>query len=56
MTLRGNIAIQVVSGSFDTFSFFDFIVEDVIPHMNPFPDAESVLVLDNCQIHHSEAL
>jgi transposase len=24
--------------------------------MNPYPDACSVLVLDNCRIHHNEAL
>jgi len=24
--------------------------------MNPFPDERSVLVLDNCRIHHNEAL
>lgn len=24
--------------------------------MRPFPDARSVLVLDNCRIHHSQAL
>jgi len=24
--------------------------------MNPFPQEQSVLVLDNCRIHHNEAL
>lgn len=24
--------------------------------MNPFPDARSVLVLDNCQIHHNDPI
>lgn len=24
--------------------------------MNPFPDVESVLLLDNCRIHHTDAL
>jgi hypothetical protein len=24
--------------------------------MNPFPEEQSVLVLDNCCIHHNEAL
>lgn len=24
--------------------------------MNPFPDKHSVLIMDNCQIHHTDAL
>lgn len=24
--------------------------------MNPFPDSRSVLVMDNCRIHHNETL
>jgi hypothetical protein len=24
--------------------------------MNPFPDKHSVLVMDNCRIHHTDAL
>lgn len=27
-----------------------------LPQMNPYPDFRSVLVLDNCRIHHNEAL
>ena len=27
-----------------------------LPQMNPFPAERSVLVLDNCRIHHNEAL
>jgi hypothetical protein len=27
-----------------------------LPYMNPFPGERSVLVLDNCRIHHNEDL
>ena len=30
MSTNGYIATQVVEGSYDSFSFFDFIVEDVV--------------------------
>lgn len=64
--------MRIVEGSMDAFEFFDFIVEDVvrtlcylhiafadskkIPEMNPYPDVQSVLVLDNCRIHHTDLL
>uniref|UniRef100_A0A0W0FAC0 Tc1-like transposase DDE domain-containing protein n=1 Tax=Moniliophthora roreri TaxID=221103 RepID=A0A0W0FAC0_MONRR len=37
LTLDGYIALHVVEGSVDSEEFFDFIISDVIPHMNPFP-------------------
>ncbi|KAJ7744872.1 hypothetical protein B0H16DRAFT_1857033 [Mycena metata] len=40
----------------DAYQFFDFIVEDVLPHIKPYPDVQSVLILDNCRIHHTELL
>ncbi len=52
--------------------FFDFVAEDVVSkfcistcnvltytkvtQMNPFPQPRSILILDNCRIHHNEAL
>ncbi|KAG2085194.1 uncharacterized protein F5147DRAFT_748740 [Suillus discolor] len=56
MTVQGYIAAQVVEGSFDAQEFYDFIAEDVLPHMHPFPGEHSVIVLDNCRIHHNEDL
>ncbi|KAJ6512594.1 hypothetical protein C8R45DRAFT_812659 [Mycena sanguinolenta] len=56
MSMQGYIATRIVEGSMDAYEFFDFIVEDVIPEMNPYPDAQSVLVLDNCRIHHTDLL
>ncbi|KAJ7609235.1 hypothetical protein DFH06DRAFT_1017370 [Mycena polygramma] len=56
MGIDGYIAQRVVEGSLDTFDFFNFIVEDVVPEMGVFPDEKSVLVMDNCRIHHTDTL
>ncbi|KAJ3963325.1 hypothetical protein EV361DRAFT_856631, partial [Lentinula raphanica] len=56
MSLKGYIAARVLEGSLDSFEFFDFITEEVLPQMKPFPDEQSVLVLDNCRIHHTDTL
>ncbi|KIK34606.1 hypothetical protein CY34DRAFT_42427, partial [Suillus luteus UH-Slu-Lm8-n1] len=60
MTVEGYIAARAIEGSFDGQEFYDFVVEEVVslylPHMTPFPGERSVLVLDNCRIHHNEAL
>ncbi|KAJ7153041.1 hypothetical protein C8R43DRAFT_826562, partial [Mycena crocata] len=58
MTTDGYIAVKVVEGSFDSLSFFDFTAESVIPQMNPYyPGSNhSVLILDNCRLHHNTML
>ncbi|THU94097.1 hypothetical protein K435DRAFT_669111, partial [Dendrothele bispora CBS 962.96] len=56
MSVKGYIATRVVEGSYDTAEFVDFIIEDVVPQMNAYPEEQSVLVLDNCRIHHCETL
>ncbi|KAG2337519.1 hypothetical protein BDR05DRAFT_831311, partial [Suillus weaverae] len=52
ITMEGYMAAHVVEGSFD----YEFIATKVLPYMNPFPTERSVLVLDNCRIHHNEEL
>ncbi len=72
LALDGYIAHRVIPGSFDSMEFFDFVAEDVVSkfcistcnvltytkvtQMNPFPQPRSILILDNCHIHHNEAL
>jgi hypothetical protein len=34
--------------------FWDFIFNDVLPKMTPYPGPNSALVLDNARIHHNE--
>ncbi|THU94790.1 hypothetical protein K435DRAFT_576742, partial [Dendrothele bispora CBS 962.96] len=54
--VEGYAAARVVSGSVDSDEFFDFIVSEVMPTMNPFPGDRSVIIMDNCAIHKLEAL
>ncbi|KAF8554376.1 hypothetical protein OG21DRAFT_1382535, partial [Imleria badia] len=55
LTVNRYLAAWVVEGSYDTDEFYDFIAQD-LPHMNPYPQEHSVLVLDNCRIHHNRDL
>jgi transposase len=41
----------VREGAYDADSFNRFI-RDLMPYMNPWPQPRSVLVMDNCSIHH----
>ncbi|KIN95883.1 hypothetical protein M404DRAFT_164779 [Pisolithus tinctorius Marx 270] len=54
MTVNGYIAAEVMEGSYDHDLFCDFITQQLLPTMNPFPAERSVIVLDNCCIHHNE--
>lgn len=69
ITVEGYIAARVIAGSYDAIEFHDCIAEQVvcwplfcqsfcshifhILEMNPYPAHQSILVLDNCQIHHN---
>ncbi|KAF8234979.1 hypothetical protein L208DRAFT_1259131, partial [Tricholoma matsutake] len=48
MSVTGYLATCVVPGSLNSFAFFDFIVDDVLPQMKTYPDNHSVLIMDNC--------
>jgi len=72
MTVDGYIAVRAVEGSIDAAEFFDFVVNDVVcsqlkyltlltlslqfPSMNEYPGPRSVILLDNCTTHKSDAL
>lgn len=53
ISLDGILDISVVEGSFNTRLFEDF-VESLVGVMNPYPLANSVLIMDNCKIHKSQ--
>lgn len=42
------------TGTFNGDKFFDFVRGKLIPNMQPFPGPHSVLIMDNCSIHHVE--
>ncbi|EJD36654.1 hypothetical protein AURDEDRAFT_19288, partial [Auricularia subglabra TFB-10046 SS5] len=51
----GILFCSMVRGSFDGPHFLQFI-DGVLEHMNPWPEKNSVLVIDNCRIHHVEGV
>ncbi|KDR67239.1 hypothetical protein GALMADRAFT_23095, partial [Galerina marginata CBS 339.88] len=52
ITIDGYIATRVIPGSFNADEFRDYITEQVLPEMNPYPASRSILIMDNCRIHH----
>lgn len=55
LTLDSILYLHVVRGSFDGGLFLKFI-RGLLQHMNPYPEPRSVLVMDNCAIHHVEGV
>ena len=49
---EGLVTFEMITGTTNGETFFDFIRGSVIPRMHPFPAPSSVLVMDNCSIHH----
>ncbi|EGO02438.1 hypothetical protein SERLA73DRAFT_35899, partial [Serpula lacrymans var. lacrymans S7.3] len=56
LTLNRYLAINIVHGSVNGEDFFDFIVNDVLSVMNPYPQDKSIIILDNCAIHKMNAV
>ena len=53
--MDGIIYLNVVNGSFDGDSFQEFL-SGLLSLMNAYPAKNSVLVMDNCRIHHVEGV
>ena len=32
------------------------VIDGLLDHMNPFPGQNSVVIMDNCCIHHAQAI
>ncbi|KAJ8509197.1 hypothetical protein ONZ45_g8604 [Pleurotus djamor] len=56
LTLDGIITYDIIHGSVTSERFLKFLREFVMPLTNPYPGPRSILVLDNCAIHHSEEI
>ena len=54
MSLDGIVAIKVTTGSVDGDIFYDFVCTSLLPKLMPFDgkNENSVIVLDNCSVHH----
>jgi len=53
--MDGVMYLHIVRGSFDGGSFLEYIA-GLVEHMNPYPEPCSVLVMDNCAIHHVDGV
>jgi len=53
LSLDGILSVDIVEGSFDQISFAGFI-DGLLDQMNTFPGRNSVIVMDNCRIHHAD--
>lgn len=51
LSLGGLLWIGTTLGSFNGPLFIQFL-DGLLAHMNPWPEKNSVLVMDNCAIHH----
>ncbi|KIK19124.1 hypothetical protein PISMIDRAFT_72582, partial [Pisolithus microcarpus 441] len=56
ITLNGIITYNIIEGPVDGEQFMCFLREHVLPFTNPYPGTHSMIIMDNCCIHHSEAI
>lgn len=54
LTVDGIIALDIIEGAVNKEKFIAFVKEQLAPILNPYPGRNSVVVLDNCAIHHDE--
>ena len=53
-TIDGYLACNIYQGGVTKENFIAFLKDDVLPKCNPWPLEQSVIVMDNCQIHHDD--
>jgi transposase len=51
--INGFISFDYVEGGYKAEDFLTAVEFMIIPHLRPYPEDNSVFVLDNCQIHHT---
>ncbi|KAF0381978.1 transposase orfb [Gigaspora margarita] len=56
LSLNGIITVDIMEGTCNKELFKQFIINKVILSMQPYPHANSVLVLNNARIHHNSEL
>ena len=54
MSMEGLVALELVDGNVNGEVFYDFVRGSLIPNMQAFPNPNSVLILDNCSVHHTD--
>ena len=51
---EGILASEACFGSVNEDKFNDFVIHEMIHHLNPYPGPRSVLAIDNIGFHHNE--
>ena len=54
ITSSGVLAFEIISDTVNGDCFFYYLRGSLIPNMMSFPNPRSILILDNCAIHHVE--
>lgn len=52
LSSEGILEYDFYKGTVNGDKFFDFVRGNLIPNMQPFPSSKSILIMDNCTIHH----
>jgi len=52
---EGILHCDIIEGAFDSDTFYMFI-DRLLDQMQPYPAPNSVVIMDNCYIHKSEAI
>ena len=55
ISTKGLLDVKICRGGVDSDTFYDFINDNLLPFLYPFEDnnPQSVVILDNCKIHHA---
>ena len=56
MCSEGVVDYELTDGTVNAAKFFAFVRGQLIPSMQPFPSERSVIVMDNCTVHHTQQL
>ncbi|GBC09430.1 hypothetical protein RclHR1_08860003 [Rhizophagus clarus] len=56
LTIEGFVAVDIFKGSCNRKRFVDFILDQVLPIINPYPNNNSIIIMNNARIHHDKEL
>ncbi|TFK79998.1 hypothetical protein K466DRAFT_450136, partial [Polyporus arcularius HHB13444] len=54
LSVDGIIALDLFEGSVTKNRFISFVRDQLAPKLTPYPGPRSVVVMDNCAIHHDD--
>eukprot|EP00732_Lithocolla_globosa_P002790 Lithocolla_globosa_v1_NODE_1954_length_2242_cov_6.186100.p1 type:complete len:326 gc:universal NODE_1954_length_2242_cov_6.186100:1055-2032(+) len=52
LNISGIVGLKVIEGTNNALTFMQFIDEEILPILQPYPLPNSIVVLDNAAIHH----